>query len=116
MFTNPEDFELAYNHYFAQCEADEKPYTITGLALALGFESRQSFYDYEKNPEFSYIVRKARLKVEQGYELRLFSGQPTGAIFALKNMGWKDKQEISSEDGSGLLLRVVYGGEKPVEG
>jgi len=30
--------------------------TITGLALHLGFESRQSLHDYEKRDEFSYII------------------------------------------------------------
>lgn len=68
--------------------------TITGLALFLGFESRQSFYDYEEKPDFTYIIKVARLRVENQYELRLNNNpSPTGAIFALKNMGWKDKQE-----------------------
>jgi hypothetical protein len=67
--------------------------TITGLALHLGFESRQSFYDYEEREEYSYIIKRARLQVEMSYEERLMSQSCTGAIFALKNMGWKDKQE-----------------------
>lgn len=68
--------------------------TITGLALFIGFESRQSVYDYEKTGEFSYIIKRARLYVENGYEQALMSEKPTGAIFALKNMGWTDKQEV----------------------
>lgn len=74
-----------------------EPITITGLCLFLGFESRQSFYDYEKREGFSYIIKKARMIVENGYEKRLSNdipGSATGAIFALKNMGWKDQQEI----------------------
>lgn len=67
--------------------------TVTGLAYYLGFESRQSVYDYEKDGQFSYVIKKARLKIESGYEQRLYSQSPTGAIFALKNMGWKDKTE-----------------------
>jgi hypothetical protein len=70
--------------------------TITGLALALGFESRQSFYDNEKRDGFSYIIKKCRMIVENAYELALSGGYPTGAIFALKNMGWKDKTEVES--------------------
>lgn len=70
--------------------------TITGLALFLGFESRQSVYDYEKNGEFSYIIKNARLRVEHGYEKSLKSDKPTGAIFALKNMGWTDKMELDN--------------------
>ena len=65
--------------------------TITGLALFLGFESRQSFYDYEKNEEFTYTIKKARTFIEREYEELLSTGNVTGAIFALKNMGWIDK-------------------------
>jgi len=68
--------------------------TISGLALYLGFESRQSFYDYENKPEFSYTIKKARLTIEVEYEGQLQVGNVAGAIFALKNMGWKDKTEI----------------------
>ncbi len=67
--------------------------TITGLALYLGFESRQSFYDYEKEKEFSYTIKKARTLIEQEYEEQLQHGSTIGAIFALKNMGWIDKVE-----------------------
>jgi len=65
--------------------------TITGLALFLGFESRQSFYDYEKNAEFTYTIKKSRTFIEREYEELLSTGNVTGAIFALKNMGWIDK-------------------------
>lgn len=71
----------------------EQP-SITGLALFLGFESRQSLYDYEKNTEFSYSIKRAKLNVEKNYERYLLSQSATGAIFALKNFGWADKQEL----------------------
>ncbi len=67
--------------------------TITGLVIHLGFESRTSFYDYEKKVEFMYTVKRARLFIECEYEEQLQHGNVTGAIFALKNMGWKDKTE-----------------------
>jgi hypothetical protein len=70
------------------------PITITGLCLYLGFESRQSFYDYEEKKEFSYIIKRARLVIESMYEEYLQSKNPTGSIFALKNMSWTDKSEI----------------------
>ena len=73
--------------------------TISGLAYFLGFESRQSFYDYEKYPDFSYIIKRARLFIEVEYEEQLQHGNTTGAIFALKNMGWTDRQELGL-DGS----------------
>jgi len=70
--------------------------TITGLCLYLGFDSRQSFYDYENKPDFSYTIKKARMMIEREYEEQLQTGTPTGAIFALKNFGWQDKLEIDT--------------------
>lgn len=79
-------------------DREPEPETITGLAIFLGFESRQSFYDYEKQEKFSYVIKRARLYIENGYERRMIGDKnPTGSIFALKNMGWSDKQEIKHE-------------------
>ena len=74
--------------------------TISGLAYFLGFESRQSFYDYEKYDGFSYTIKRARLFIEKEYEEQLQVGNTTGAIFALKNMGWIDKthSDITTND------------------
>lgn len=83
-----------------------EPVTITGLCLFLGFESRQSFYDYEKRTEFSYTIKKARLFVEHGYEKKLHGQHVAGPIFALKNMGWKDKVETGFTDGEGNDIPV----------
>lgn len=92
VFSTAEELTEATNEYF---EKGGK-ITITGLALHLGFCSRQSFYDYEKHEEFSYIIKMARLRVENYYEEMLTDTQvkPTGSIFALKNMGWKDNSKV----------------------
>ncbi len=74
----------------------EQP-SITGLAIFLGFESRQSLYDYLKKDPFSYSIKKALLKVENNYEKGLWQEKPTGAIFGLKNMGWVDRSEVKQE-------------------
>lgn len=68
--------------------------TITGLVLYLGFADRRSFYDYEKNPEFSYTIKRARTFIEEEYESLLKQGLGSGAIFALKNFGWIDRTEV----------------------
>lgn len=78
--------------------------TITGLTLFLGFESRQSFYDYENEDGFSYTIKRARLFIEKEYEEQLQVGNTTGAIFALKNMGWIDKQVI--EDNKDKIIKI----------
>ena len=68
--------------------------TISGLCYHLGFCSRQSFYDLQKKEEFSYTIKKARFRVEKHYEGLLQGNAVTGPIFALKNLGWSDRQEI----------------------
>lgn len=72
--------------------------TISGLCLFLGFSSRQSFYDYEKKDGFSYTIKRARLFIETEYEEQLQVGNTTGAIFALKNLGWQDKTEVVNKN------------------
>ena len=90
-YDSPEKLQTAINAYFEKMGCD---FTITELCYDLGFCSRQSFYDYEERPEYSYIIKRARLRVEMAYEAKLSGQNVTGAIFALKNMGWKDKSEI----------------------
>ena len=72
---------------------DKKTPTVSGLALFLGFCSRAAFYEYEKKPEFKDTIKKARFRIENEYEKQLYNDKCTGAIFALKNLGWKDKTE-----------------------
>lgn len=103
IFETPEQLETTIQEYLDSCKEGKDYLTITGLALYCGFESRQSFYDYEKRDDFSYIIKKARLHVENAYEKRLNGNVPTGAIFALKNMGWKDSQEIKHELQRGIM-------------
>jgi hypothetical protein len=110
MFESPEEIQGLIDEYF-KTGVKKKVYvvgkppvkveiecpTITGLCIYLGFESRQSFYDYEAKPEFAYTVKRARLFIENEYEEMLNGGNTTGAIFALKNFGWTDKQEIDQK-------------------
>lgn len=68
--------------------------TMTGLTYHLGFESLQSFYDYEEKAEFTYTIRRLRLFVKSCYEQQLYTFAWAGAFAALKNLGredWKDE-------------------------
>lgn len=69
------------------------PPTVSGLALFLGFENRNSLYDYEEKSDFTSTIKKAIARIENYAEKQLFIGNSTGAIFWLKNKGWKDKSE-----------------------
>jgi len=73
--------------------------TLAGLAYELGI-SRQTLYNYDNKEQFFDIVKRAREKVESIYEKRLlYSTTPTGVIFALKNMSWRDKTETDITSG-----------------
>lgn len=122
LYEEPEVMAAAIDEYFVYIKGEEKeipikstdkkgkettkfiteivrypePATVTGLILYLGFSHREALSDYEKREGFSDIVRRARMRVEHSYECKLSSNLPTGSIFALKNMGWKDKTEVES--------------------
>ncbi len=99
IYSDPGQIEADIQEYFAQ---DGKK-TITGLAYHLGFESRQSFYDYEQKGDFSYTIKRARLKIEMMYEEKLVDGNPAGPIFALKNFNWSDKTQIEHSGELGII-------------
>lgn len=74
-----------------------KPPTITGLALALGFNSRQALLNYQAKPEYHDTVTRAKSRVEEFAEQMLYSpGAANGAKFNLTNNfeGWTEKQQI----------------------
>lgn len=93
LFDNPEDFGAAADAYFTQCKAAEKVPTVNGLAMALGFNSRQSLLNYGEKPEFLDVVKSARTRMEAEWEQRLAGPNAAGTIFWLKNQGWTDKTE-----------------------
>ena len=103
VFSTPEDMEEKACEYFDSLIIDNedglfmKPSSICGVALYLGFVSRQSFNDYAKKTDFSDIVSRIKLAVENSYEKGLHSKGASGCQFALKNMGWKDKTEVEQE-------------------
>lgn len=72
-----------------------KKVTVTGLALHLGFNSRQSLINNEGySEEFLDAIKRAKTRVEMYYEEHLVESNAAGSIFALKNFGWRDKQEF----------------------
>lgn len=90
LFETPDELSTQVMDYIQ----NEKKPTLAGLAYHLGID-RHTLYNYKDRPEFFHIIKKATDYVEYKYEERLiYDTNPTGVIFALKNMGWKDKQEI----------------------
>lgn len=86
-----------------------KPPTVTGLALALGFASRQALLNYQKKKKFRDTIIRAKSRVEEYVEMRLFDRDGArGAIFNLRNnfKGWNDEQE-SDTDALALLDDLI---------
>jgi len=109
IWDDPEAFSKKVDEYFNT----EEFVTWSGLALYLGFESRQSLEDYKSKPEFSYPIKKALLRIENKYEKSIEGRNPAGAIFALKNFGWKDRQEMDHKvEGDWNISMNINGGNK----
>ena len=81
--------------YFDDCEANKKHVTLTGLALWLD-TTRETLMDYQKNDEYSDTIKRAILRIENAYEMRLIDRGNGGDIFALKQFGWSDKHEVTT--------------------
>lgn len=112
----------AINEYFADCEGrpltDESgepilnkngspvivgahPPTVTGLALWLGFKTRQFLLNYQhRGDKFDDILTVAKSRCEEYAERRLFDRDGVnGAKFSLANnfKGWSEKPENNSD-------------------
>jgi hypothetical protein len=99
-------------------DREPEPPTIAGLAIFLGFNSRQAFDDYERKGRFKHILKRGRLHIEAVYEKKLHNQSPAGAIFALKAMGWNEKSESKTpknEDFKSLKIEIIETGPKLAE-
>lgn len=118
-YNSPEEMQEKIDEYFKLCEGEplldsdgvpmrnkygkiirdgRKPPTITGLALALGFASRQALLNYEAKDTFYDTITRAKSRVEQYTEERLFDKDGNaGAKFSLMNnfKGWKEQQDVN---------------------
>jgi hypothetical protein len=92
-------------------ESNPKKPTVTGLAYFLGFDSRQSLYDYKEREESSYTIKKAVLRIESLHEENLYGNNSSGSIFWLKNRDWSDKQQIEEKHSGEITItrRVING-------
>lgn len=100
IYDDPDELQEECDLFF---ESESKP-TVNGLALFLGFASKQSLYDYQGNEKFSYPIKRALTMIEAAHEKNLYGTTVTGSIFALKNMGWKDKTEVDNRYPEGVQV------------
>lgn len=111
-YETPEELEEAVEEYFAK---NPKKPTQSGLALHLGFVSRQSLFDYKGREEFSYTIKKAMHRIDEQHEKRLYEHSNSGSIFYLKNRGWTDRVDVTSDGKrlTGSPIIIKSDGEEP---
>ena len=123
--------ELLIDRYFEECEGrplldkdgnplldknyqpiiiGRMPPSIAGLALALGFTSRQSLLNYQDKIEFMDALTRAKLRIEVYNNSRLYDKDGVqGAKFNLScNYGYVDKQAIE-HSGEIKMPNIVIG-------
>lgn len=127
-YKDPAEMQQAIDAYFKDCEGtpllgedgfpvldkqglpvliNARPPTVSGLALCLGFSSRQSLLHYQGRAGFEETVRRARLRVEDYCERRLYDKDGRqGAEFSLRfNFRWRDQDGEEPEGpSSGVVL------------
>lgn len=108
LYETPEEFKRVAEEYLETTKNTAGAYkpTLTGLVFHLGFESLQSFYDYEKREAFSYTVRRLRLFIQSCYEQQLYGFAWSGAAFALKNLGKEDWKDEITEHSNQTITKV----------
>jgi hypothetical protein len=105
-YDSPEQMQQAIDKYFAETEK----ITVCGLALALGFTSRNALLAYEGySDEYFGTIKTAKARIEEYYEQHLTDAKAAGSIFALKNFGWRDERSmnIGGPDGEPLEITVT---------
>ncbi|MCM1024423.1 MAG: DNA-packaging protein [Prevotella sp.] len=128
-YTSAAEMQAAVDAYFTDCEGrpltddvgktvlnkngspvivGAHPPTVTGLALWLGFKTRQSLLNYQhRSDKFNDVLTAAKSRCEEYAERRLFDRDGVnGAKFSLANnfKGWSEKP---ADSGEGEEVRII---------
>ena len=129
-FESAKEMEDRIDAYFEQCKGEplydesgmpvfdkkgnpvlihEKPPTIVGLALALGFTSRQTLLNYAAKPEFVDTITRGKSRVEAYAAERLFDRDAQrGAQFTLAyGFGYaRDTEDSKNRETQGVKIEI----------
>lgn len=130
MYNTVEEMQEKIDAYFESCKGEQvydkegnplidkygvpivfgqRPLTVTGLALALGFTTRLSLLNYQAKPEFMNTILRAKTYIEQYAEERLYDKDgANGAKFSLANNfeGWREKQTIEADVKNDVTINI----------
>ena len=131
-YSCPEDMQVKIDAYFKDCEGtmlkdddgqplrdkfgypiiiDRKPLTVTGLALALGFTSRQALLNYQGKAAFRAMIERAKLQIENYAEMRLYDKDgANGAKFNLQNnfKHWDADKATQEDGGKAPAFNIIF--------
>ena len=131
-FRTKEEIQEKIDAYFKECEGEvlkdkdgnpmlnkwgnpiifrQRPPTVTGLALALGFTTRLSLINYQGKKEFMNTITRAKTQIEEYTEQRLFDKDGSnGAQFSLRNnfSGWNEhsKSELDEKEQKARIEQI----------
>lgn len=129
-YTSVEQIEGLVEEYFKSCEGEpllddegrimldkwgqpiilkKRPPTVTGLALALGFATRDALLRYQAKKEFNEAITRAKTRIEMYTEERLFDKEGSnGAKFSLQNnfKGWSPLQEEAKAPAINIICDI----------
>jgi hypothetical protein len=94
-WASPEAMLAAGNAYLDECQDAGEVLTIAGLALSLDL-SYEGLNEYQDRPEYSAIVKKLKSRILQQCERKFYEAFPTGAIWHSKQLGFKDRSEVTN--------------------
>lgn len=97
---------------------DVRPPTMSGLALHLGFSSREGLLRYAGKKEFLDVIVRAKSRIEQCFEERLFDKEgANGAKFALQNnfKGWQESAKVAAQEAANSAVRIVCDFPRPTQ-
>jgi len=127
-FSSIAELEILLAAYFETVNANEKegsadksskkkiepePPTMSGLAYHLGFKSVSDFEAVEAKGKYSGLLQRARLRVEAEYEKKLHYQSATGAIYALKSLGWCERlsgNQPENKKPDAMTVEIIHSG------
>lgn len=95
--------------YFEEL-GDDIP-TVSGLALAIGLESRTELLNYDKGGKLEKVIKNALLRLESILEARLYVKETyNGAKTVLQsNFGWQDNPDNAKNQALSEVRKLLEG-------
>lgn len=133
-FKTVQELQDKIDEYFAFCDnriksvfveklgeqvtvSNPAPYTMSGLAYALGVD-RKTILNYGNKEDYFHAIKNARARIESDVEARMSDKETftPGLIFNAKNnFGWKDKSEVDMKNNGGdfkpVTVNSLHGAE-----